>query len=134
MTYQINETCIACGACAKKCPEDAIEGEIKVGFEIDPILCMDCGTCFNTCKKGAITDPYGNKSPKKGKGKNNSKARIETQTCAGCKTCFMNCPMEAIEIVKQGFFSNAYCKIDPNLCSGCGTCTENCITGAAELE
>lgn len=132
MTYRISEDCAACGACARKCPENAIEGEIKVCFEIDPIVCMECGTCFNTCKKGAIIDPAGNRSPQKNK--NNAKAIIDKESCAGCKTCFMNCPMEAITIIKKSFFTGTYCRINPDLCSGCGTCTENCITGAAILE
>ena len=132
MTYRISEDCVACGACARKCPENAIEGEIKVGFEIDPIVCIECGTCFNTCKRGAIIDPTGNRSPQKNR--NNSKAIIDNETCAGCKTCFMNCPMEAITIIKKGLFSGTYCYINTDLCSGCGTCTENCITGAAMLE
>lgn len=134
MAYKINDNCIGCGSCAKKCPENAIEGEIKVRFEIDEFMCVECGNCFNTCKMGAITDPLGNTSPKKSKKQSESKSRIDPDTCAGCKNCFMNCPMDAITIVKRGFFAVPYCRINTELCSGCGNCAKNCITGAAIIE
>ncbi|MBF0241699.1 MAG: 4Fe-4S binding protein [Desulfamplus sp.] len=134
MGYKINNNCIGCGSCAKKCPENAIEGKIKARFEIDEFMCVECGNCFNTCKMGAITDPLGNTSPKKGKKQNESKSHIDPELCAGCKNCYLNCPMDAITIVKKGFLGGTYCRINPDLCSGCGTCIKNCITGAAIIE
>ncbi|MBW1942815.1 MAG: 4Fe-4S binding protein [Deltaproteobacteria bacterium] len=134
MTYQISEDCKGCGLCAKRCPEDAIDGKIKDRFDIDPFLCQECGTCFDTCPQGAIIDPQGNRSPKKRKGEKGAKARIDSDICAGCKTCFLNCPQEAISIIKKGLvFPTVYCQVDPKLCVGCGTCTLFCITGAVEL-
>lgn len=133
MTYRISDDCAGCGACAKKCPEEAIQGEIKVRFDIDPYLCQECGTCFDTCPRGAIIDPQGNRSPKKLKKKKLSKAHIDPSICAGCKTCFLNCPQEAISIIKKGIFSGSYCRVDAEKCAGCGTCTRFCITGAVEL-
>ncbi len=132
MSYSISDDCVGCGACARKCPEEVIKGEIKVRFDIDPSLCQECGTCFDTCPRGAIIDPDGNRSPKKLK-KNAAKAHIDPSVCAGCKTCFLNCPQDAISIIKKGVFSGIYCKVDANKCVGCGTCTGYCITGAAEL-
>ena len=133
MTYKISDDCVGCGACAKKCPENAIEGEIKERFDIDPYLCLECGTCFDTCPRGAVIDPEGNRSPKKGKKQKEVKARIDSDICAGCRTCFMNCPHDAISVIKKGLFSGIHCRIDPEICVGCGTCTEFCITGAVEL-
>ena len=133
MPYRISDDCIGCGACAKRCPENAIEGEIKVRFDIDPSLCQECGTCFDTCPRGAVIDPQGKRSPKKSKKKRLAKAHIDAAVCAGCKTCFLNCPQEAISVVKKGIFTGSYCRVDQEICAGCGTCTQFCITGAAEL-
>lgn len=133
MPYRISEDCAGCGACAKKCPEEAISGEIKVRFHIDPLLCEECGTCFEICPSGAIIDPEGNRSPAKGKKKKPVRAYIDPSICVGCKTCFLNCPQEAISIIKKGIFSITFCEVDTESCVGCGTCTRFCITGAVEL-
>jgi len=53
--YQINpDLCKGCGACAKKCPVNAISGTIKSPFTIDSGICIRCGTCKDTCRFGAI--------------------------------------------------------------------------------
>lgn len=46
--------CVACGACAEVCPQDAIAIEdISV---IDASKCVDCGACVDECPAGAISD------------------------------------------------------------------------------
>ena len=54
MTFSINDKCIGCGACARKCPADCITGEKKSKHVIDQSKCLKCGECFNTCKFHAI--------------------------------------------------------------------------------
>ena len=54
LTYTINENCTGCTLCAKKCPVNAISGEVKEIHEIDQDACIKCGLCFNACKVGAI--------------------------------------------------------------------------------
>ncbi len=53
-SYKITDKCIGCSACSRQCPVNAISGEIKKKFEIDPEKCIKCGACQKTCKFGAI--------------------------------------------------------------------------------
>lgn len=56
VTYHIDpEKCKGCTACARKCPANAIEGQVKAAHRIDPEKCIKCGTCVGTCKFGAIS-------------------------------------------------------------------------------
>ena len=57
------DKCIACGACARICPQNAIEivtetGEDKkrrlVGFTLDASVCSWCGLCTEVCPVHAI--------------------------------------------------------------------------------
>ena len=51
MAFKINDSCIACGACAGTCPTSAIsEGDIYV---IDAEACISCGACAEACPVGA---------------------------------------------------------------------------------
>jgi NADH-quinone oxidoreductase subunit F/NADP-reducing hydrogenase subunit HndC len=54
VTFLINEKCIGCGACARKCPANCITGEKKARHVIDQSKCLKCGECFKTCKFGAV--------------------------------------------------------------------------------
>ncbi len=52
--YKITDNCKGCSACARKCPVNAISGEIKKKFEIDLNKCIKCGQCIQTCRFNAI--------------------------------------------------------------------------------
>ena len=54
-TYSIiSDKCIGCSACARKCPAQAISGELKKPHAIDSSKCVKCGACVAACRFGAI--------------------------------------------------------------------------------
>jgi len=54
-TYKIiPEKCKGCSLCAKKCPVQAISGELKNPYTIDTKKCTKCGVCIQNCKFAAI--------------------------------------------------------------------------------
>jgi len=54
LNYRITDACRGCTACARKCPVNAISGEVKKQHVIDTSKCIKCGNCMATCKFGAI--------------------------------------------------------------------------------
>ncbi len=50
----IEDKCIGCTACARKCPVSCISGAVKQVHVIDQDKCIKCGACYNACKFGAI--------------------------------------------------------------------------------
>ena len=55
ITYKIDPVkCKGCTLCARNCPADAIEGQVKVAHSIDASKCVKCGICIDKCRFGAI--------------------------------------------------------------------------------
>ncbi len=55
ITYEIeSDKCKGCTLCAKKCPANAISGELKSAHAINQDMCIKCGQCVTLCKFGAI--------------------------------------------------------------------------------
>ena len=56
ITYEIeSDKCKGCTLCAKKCPANAISGELKNAHVINQDMCIKCGQCVTLCKFGAIS-------------------------------------------------------------------------------
>ena len=54
LIYIEADKCRGCTLCAKKCPVDAIAGELKLAHTIDASKCIKCGQCKTVCKFGAV--------------------------------------------------------------------------------
>lgn len=48
------ERCVACGACAKVCPKQALSVPNGICAAVETKLCVGCGRCAKTCPAGAI--------------------------------------------------------------------------------
>lgn len=47
--------CVACGACEKGCPVEAIK--VSDVATVDESACIECGACVNECPAEAISLP-----------------------------------------------------------------------------
>ena len=54
LNYVITDKCRGCTLCARKCPVQAITGNVKEKHVIDTQKCIKCGQCMANCKFGAI--------------------------------------------------------------------------------
>lgn len=55
LRFEINaDLCRGCTLCSKKCPVNAIEGEVKNPHIIDMDKCIKCGNCKTVCKFNAV--------------------------------------------------------------------------------
>ena len=135
MTYLINDKCIGCTACSKKCPVECIAGTRKELHIIDPSLCVDCGMCGYVCPVNAIYDDRGDLALRL-KPKEVRKAKVDADLCTGCVFCVDVCPYDALQMVDYDSAPgvNMVAVVDQDKCMGCDhLCTSVCIKDSIEL-
>lgn len=54
LQYVVNEGCVGCGICKRKCPVDAIIGDKREVHIIDQETCIKCNACLDACPVSAI--------------------------------------------------------------------------------
>ncbi len=108
--------CIACGACVKVCPFEAVTLEDNLS-RINLDKCRVCGLCVRKCPTKAIVDHMPTRP----------KAFVVEDRCIGCNICMKVCPVNAA----YGEMKKPH-TIDPDRCIGCGICTAKCPTQAID--
>jgi Na+-translocating ferredoxin:NAD+ oxidoreductase subunit B len=136
MPYYINEWCIGCTICAKKCPVPCIWGgeagrlaKAKEFHIIDPSVCIDCGACASYCPVDCIQNEAG-AIEKKIESKKRPIAVVREENCTGCEWCVDVCPFDCLEMVKPenpGEFFQVARNVRPKDCVACKLCEEACV-------
>ena len=136
MPYYINNECIGCTICAKKCPVPCIwGGEVHVWAKtkefhiINPPDCIECGVCASYCPVDCIQNEKGLIEPKI-EAKQRPVAVVREENCTGCEWCVDVCPFDCLEMVKPehpGEFFAVARNVRPKDCVGCKLCEEVCV-------
>ncbi|MBI4575816.1 MAG: 4Fe-4S binding protein [Planctomycetes bacterium] len=140
MSYFITDKCTGCTICEIKCPTDAIWGQKKRMYFIDPQLCIDCNTCAIWCPYDAIQDSFGQLVGHLA-AKQIPKAAVDEESCTGCTFCVDICPFDALrmkpdprkfgedaEVDVHGLnMSDTVAEVIVKNCVGCRLCEDVCI-------
>jgi Na+-translocating ferredoxin:NAD+ oxidoreductase subunit B len=85
------------------------------------VMCMCCGDCCQMLRS-IMMQPKPSEAVK-----SNYYARIDQETCNGCKVCINRCQMDAISPI------NGKAEINYDRCIGCGNCIATCATKSLDL-
>ena len=130
----VNENCVFCGICAKKCPADAITVDRKEKvWKIDQFKCVICNVCAESCPKKCINmsnihrtaeykKSYVSVQGKKEEPVSSGKPAGIDENCVFCGLCAKKCPEGAITVDR----ANKEWKLDEEKCVGCGLCVSSC--------
>ena len=132
MAHLITEDCTGCSACQRQCPVEAIQGEFKKRYIIDPLLCVDCGVCGWICPDDAVLDAAGELVPRLPRPMR-PRPQVLEHLCNGCGVCLDYCPFDCRDLIGPRHDGFAFLS-SPMRCVGCGECSTSCIKGAIEMK
>jgi formate hydrogenlyase subunit 6/NADH:ubiquinone oxidoreductase subunit I len=107
MPYFINDWCIGCTICYKRCPvpciwgDGGVKGVVAKAKELHVITaadCIDCGSCASYCPVDCIQNEKG-AIEKKIDAKKRPIALVREENCTSCEWCVDACPFGCIDMV-----------------------------------
>ncbi len=131
MPHFITEDCTGCSACERQCPVDAISGNFKERYVIDPVACVECSVCGWICPDDAVLDQHGMLVPRLPR-RTRPRPQLVEALCNGCSVCLDYCPFDCRDLIGRTHDGLAFLSA-PGRCVGCGECAKSCIKGAIEM-
>ena len=135
----LENECILCGICGRRCPADAIEVDRKGGtWTIHRMQCVQCGECVSACPKKCLDMNKQYTAPETEKvvdtyeiqlKKDESKGAApegdltcDKDTCVYCGLCAKVCPADALKVDRK----EKVWEVDKETCVKCGACVDKC--------
>lgn len=114
----INENCVYCGLCAKKCPKNAISVDRKTKhWDVDKTKCVMCAACAAVCRKDAVHLDHDARfaaleaaTPPVSVPLSKGVLVCDESLCAGCMNCMFACTLN-----KEGAASLNLARIQMNV-------------------
>lgn len=122
--------CLGLGDCVAACDFDAIHMNPETGLPEVNDKCVACGACVKACPRGIIELRKKGKKDRRifvscvNKEKGGPAKKNCSVACIGCSKCFQVCPYDAITM------ANNLAYIDFEKCKLCRKCVEVCPTDA----